>query len=282
MGKLNLLEQRSRETTITSAVAQRLLQENKMKTVLHELLAVEKHRNAQVEQLTTETLAKFGKYEFFAGAIKTLKMVEDNPANAATEAAARAERTVPTTVHETFEYLLGFWANAEDVQYQKNLTNQKATGMIELEGLTLPPLPVDELLGLEVRLEKLRQLAKQMPSLNAAKTWEALPERKGLYKNTLVEDTTKTEKEFYPIILAPATDKHPAQVKEGSRDKVVGRFSLLEFSGAATTEQKARFIEQLDDLLAAVKQARQRANTTEVEKQKIGEVLVDYLMKPFK
>lgn len=251
-------------------------------TVLHELLAVEKHRNAQVEQLITETITKFGKYEYFAGAIKTLKMVEDNPANAATEAAARAERNAPTTVHETFEYLFKHWANAEDVQFQKNVTNQHAQADVVCGTLTLSAMPVDELLGLEVRLEKLRQLAKQMPSLNAAKTWVPLPERKGLYKGELVEETTKTEKEFYPIVLAPATDKHPAQVKEGSRDKVVGKFSMIEFSGAATTEQKARFIERLDDLLAAVKQARQRANTTEVTMHKVGDKIVDYLMEVFK
>lgn len=250
-------------------------------TVLHELLAVEKHRNSQVDSLVTETVAKFGKYEYFAGAIKTLKMVEDSPANAAVEAAARTQMEVRTTVHETFEYLMDFWANAEDVQLQKNATNQKARGKIEIEGLSLPDLPVDELLGLEVRLDKLRQLAKQMPTLNAAKEWEALPERKGLHRTRNVEHTTKTEKVMYPVVLAPATDKHPAQVKEATRDNVVGTFSLLEYSGAATTEQKARFLERLDNLIAEVKKARMRANTAEVEKAEIGKALTKWIMEPF-
>lgn len=248
---------------------------------LHELLAVEKHRNNQVEALVTETTAKFGKYEYFAGALKTLKMVEDSPANAAVEQAARTQMEVRTTVHETFEYIFDFWAQAEDVQIQKNATNQKARGKIDLAGLDLPELPVDELLGLEVRLEKLRQLAKQMPTLNAAKEWEALPERKGLYKTKNIEHTTKTEKVMYPVVLAPATDKHPAQVKEATKDNVVGTFSLIEYSGAATTEQKARFIERLDDLIAAVKQARMRANTTEVEKINIGKTLAKFMLEPF-
>lgn len=250
-------------------------------TVLHELLAVEKHRNSQVDALITETTAKFGKYEYFAGAIKTLKMVEDNPANATIEAAARTQMEVRTTVHETLDYIMDFWGNAEDVQLQKNLTNQDARGTIEIDGLTLPPLPVDELLGLEVRLDKLRQLAKQMPTLNAAKEWEALPERNGLHRTKNSEQTTKTEKVMYPVVLAPATDKHPAQVKEATRDNVVGTFSLLEYSGAATTEQKARFIERLDNLIAEVKKARMRANTTEVKKAEIGAALKTWIMAPF-
>lgn len=248
---------------------------------LHELLAVERHRNAQVEALLTETLNKFGKYDFFAGAIKTLKMIEDNTANAALEKAAEARREVPTTVHETLEYVFDFWANAEDVQVQKNCTNRTATGTVTIDGLTLADMPVDELLGLEVRLDKLRNLAKQMPSLNAAKAWVPLPERKGLYKTLHEETTTKTEKVMYPVVMSPATDKHPAQVKEAMKDNVVGTFHLIEFSGAASTEQKARFIERLDALIGAVKQARMRANTTEIVKVNVGRDIAKWLMEPF-
>lgn len=250
-------------------------------TVLHELLAVEKHRNNQVENLLSETAAKFGKYDYFAGALKTLKMLEESPSNAALETAAKAQREVPTTVHETLEYVFDHWANAEDVQIQKNKTNRKATGTVELPGLVLADMPVDELLGLEVRLEKLRNLAKTMPSLNAAKAWTALPERKGLFRTEHTEQTTKTEKIMYPVVMSPATDKHPAQVKEATKDVVVGTFSLIEYSGAASTEQKARFIERLDNLLAAVKQARMRANTTEVEQAKVGKQITGWLMEPF-
>lgn len=249
---------------------------------LHEILAAEKPRNSQVEILFGETAVKFSKYEFFAGALKTLQMVVENPANAAIEQAARTQIEVRTTVHETLEYVFKHWAAAEDLQAQKNITNQQAVGKIELSGLDLPPLPVDELLGLEVRLDKIRTLVKGMPTLNAAKGWEALPERKGLYKAKNVEVTTKTEKVMYPVVLAPATDKHPAQVKEATRDDVVGSWKLIEFSGAATTEQKAHMLERLDDLITAVKQARMRANETEVVSVHVGEKLVAYMMEGFK
>lgn len=250
-------------------------------SVLHELLAVEKHRNAQVDALSAETATKFGKYDFFSGAMKTLKMLEDSPANTALETAAATRREVPTTVHETLEYLFDHWATAEDVQVQKNVTNQKAKGVIEIAGLSLPELPVDELLGLEVRLTKIRALGLAMPSLNAAKAWTALPERKGLHRTMNEEITTKTEKIMYPVVLAPESDKHPAQVKETTKDVVVGTFKLIEYSGGATTEQKAEFIARIDALIAAVKQARMRANMMEIEKVQIGKTLTDWLMAPF-
>ena len=45
------------------------------------------------------------------------------------------------------------------------------------------------------------------------------------------------------------------------KDVVVGTFTNIKLSGAATTLQKAQAIELVDDLIAATKQARMRANT---------------------
>src|SRR5574343_197031 len=126
-------------------------------TRLHEILAVEKNRSAQANKLLEETGNKFRKEQFLSGHLKTLKMLVDSPENAAIEAAARDEKELPTTVPETLEYALKFWADAEDVTFQKNLTNQRANADLLFRGNVLVSnVPVDELLGLEVRLENLR------------------------------------------------------------------------------------------------------------------------------
>lgn len=85
-----------------------------------------------------------------------------------------------------------------------------------------------------------------------------------------------------PVILAPATDKHPAQVKESTRDNVVGSFTLVKRSGAVTAVQKSEAIKQIDAILVAVKQARMRANETEVIQMKIGAEIVKLLLAPLK
>ena len=82
-----------------------------------------------------------------------------------------------------------------------------------------------------------------------------------------------------PVVLAAATDKHPAQVKESTADVVVGMFTTKIWSGAMTTQQKADVLALLDKLTVAAKQARNRANTVEVVHNTIGNVIVGEIMK---
>lgn len=102
---------------------------------LHELLAAEKTPNAAWNALFEDTVKKFANPDhFFNGHSKSLKMIQDNPANEAIESQAKEEKPVTTTVFDTLEYALGIYANAEDLQYQKNKTNQKAVGTVKFRG----------------------------------------------------------------------------------------------------------------------------------------------------
>jgi hypothetical protein len=251
---------------------------------LHELLAVEKSKSNAAKKLITETTNKFGKFEYFQGHIKRLKMMNDSTENKAIESAANEARALPTTVHETLDYTLKFWADAEDVILQKNITNQRAVSDIVLTDGTViaQDIPVDELLGLETRLEELRRVMDAMPTLPAAVSCKPANDgRKGSWVAEQLEVTTKTEKTMVPVVLYEATKEHPAQVKEVASDRVVGTFEKTNFFGAASSAQKAEVIARIDSLVAAVKQARMRANSVEADKTVIGKTIVDYILNPF-
>ena len=250
---------------------------------LHELLAIEKTVVGTAGQIHKDTAAKFHKDQFFTGHTVTLKMLTESPENAAIEQAARDVKELPTTVVETLDYHLQKWAAAEDVLFQKNATNTKAIADVILDGkIFLTGLPVDELMGLEARLERFRnEVAVVMPTLDAGKKWTRdQTDRKGAWRSA-IENTSKTAKIMYPVVLAPATDKHPAQVKEATRDEVVGTFSRTILSGSATTLQKSVLLERIEALIAAVKQARQRANSIEARTETIGADIAKYLMGAF-
>lgn len=250
---------------------------------LHEILAVEKTRTSVSSKLIQETHKKFGKSEYFQGFVKSLTMIEDSPQNKAVEDAAFEHRQLPTTVHETLEYVFKHWVDAEDVIFQKNVTNQSASADLHFRGdLLEASVPVDELLGLEVRLDVIRKLIDESPTLVASSTWVPDSEsgRKGSWIIKNPEITTKTEKTTIPVVLYEATDKHPAQVKESTTDKTVGSFKLIKTSGALTSAQKAEMLATVDDLLSEVKQARMRANSVEASTRKIGKRLTDIIMKP--
>jgi len=254
-------------------------------TKLHELLAAEKTPTGAWNQLHEDTMKKFkNPTHFFEGHSKSLAMIEDSAPNKAIEAQAREEKPVTTTVLSTLEYALAVFVRAEDFQFQKNKTNQIATGDILWKGNVIAPkVPVDELLGLEARLTKLRQLFQDIPTLDATKEWVKDPNQgSDIWIAKYPEETTKTEKTEIPLILKDATEHHPAQVKSLTKDIVVGKFTMTRRSGSATALQKAEIIKTVDDLLVEIKQARMRANETEIVKDKIGSTLIELILKPLK
>lgn len=254
-------------------------------TKLHELLAAEKTPTAAWNTLQEDTLKKFKNVDhFFSGHDKSLSMIDDSPASSAEESKARESKPVPTTVFETLEYALNIFAKAEDLQYRKNATNRIATADVEWGGKPfLTGLPVDELLGLEARLAKLRLIIDAVPTLDATKHW-VKSSQQGAYIWELreAEQTTKTEKVVVPVIMAPATAQHPAQVQAVQKDSVVGTFSTMKRSGAATAVQKSDALVRIDTLLVEIKQARMRANETVAVDGSIAGKIVALVLEPFK
>lgn len=252
---------------------------------LHELLAAEKTPSGAWNQLFEDTLKKFkNPTHFFDGHSKSLAMIEEGPASKAIEDQAREEKPVTTTVFDTLDYALDIFGKSEDLQYQKNATNRKATGTVLWRGEPLlKDMPVDELLGLEARLAKLRQLYAEVPTLDATKHWKAASSIGAhVWATEFPEETTKTEKQVIPIVMQEATKEHPAQVQAIQKDVVVGKFTTIKRSGAATAIQKADAIKRIDELLIEIKQARMRANETETEAGSVAKVLLPLLLEPFK
>ena len=251
---------------------------------LHEVLAAEKTRVAAWNKILAETLHKLkSPSDYFVGFSKSLSMLEDTPANKALEAQQAEERKVATTVAETLRYAFGVFGNSEDLQYQKNATNRVALADVMFDGkVLLKDMPVVQLLGLESRLVKIKELFETMPTMAGSKTWVLDPTQgEGVYRVAQPEVNTKTEKVMMPVVMAPATDKHPAQVKESTRDIVVGSVTTVVRSGCCTTNQKAAALALVDRLMVEVKQARMRANQTEVVSGAVAGPLVALLMSPF-
>lgn len=249
---------------------------------LHELLAVARDKQSQSKILLADTASKFGKVaSFFSGHIKTLAMLSDTPENRAKEQAEQETKTVVTTVKSTLSYALELWGKSEDVLFQINKSNQTALANLEFRGKVVREnVPVDELMGLAVRLEELRKVFLVMPSLDAGTVWHKdtndLPD---IWRSEPII-TIKTEKSIDAKVLYPHSDNHPAQIREYSRDEVVGSFTLTRFSGAVTTMQKANSISNIEELIQEVKKAQMRANCVEASRDTIGGEIIRIIMEP--
>lgn len=253
-------------------------------SLLHEILAVESIRTKQFEALLEDAKRKFQKSsEYFTGYDKNLTLIADSPEKEAIERSSSESKSLPTTVYDTLDYLFNAFNVAEDVHFQKAVTNQLARAdIITADGVMIATdVPTDELLSLEKRLKVIRDLALTIPTVSATIN-VVNHDTPHVLVTAAPEVTTKTEVNEVPLTLSPATDKHPAQIKMQNVTKVIGSFSKITYFGAVTSQEKANVLSRIDNLISAVVEARQRANTTEVLVVQIGSAVSRYIMDGLK
>jgi len=253
---------------------------------LHEILAAEKIPTAAWKTMVQETLKKFKAPDsFFHGHSKSLTMLDqEDPKSKVIEAQNRSEKPVTTTVAETLEYAFDLFARNEDTQLLKNLGNAEARGTIYLHGAVLAAdVPVDSLLGIESRLQEVKQLLLAMPTLDATKHWDRADHiGEYVWEIKYPEESAKTAKTAKAVTLSPATKEHPANVQLVHEDVPVGKFTTIARSGECTAAEKAEAIKNIDLIITEVKRARVRTNEIEVKVATIGDKLVKAILEPLR
>lgn len=261
------------------------LKESKAPTSLHEVIAAESTRAAAAALVIAETNKKFNDGKMFKGVLRTLTLYKEPDGGPSVKAAAESAESrvepIVTSVAAELDYTLGLWARAEDVRATKNLTNTVAKADIVLENGTVveKDVPVDELMGLEARLKEIKSTLALAPVVDPTEEWT--PSQKWNVPGLLQTETRltlKTEKVTEPFVLYEATDKHPAQVKEIVRTPNIGQFATTLYASALTVQQKANLLTQADELIAACRAARVRANSVEILPSSVGTKVVACLM----
>ncbi len=250
----------------------------KKKPQLHEILAVEPDLLSTMRTIIKETVKVFKeKAALFQEGVKTYNAVaEDDPENGYQD-----RQTMMSTVSEKLNYFSTHVVKAFNITGEKELANSEAKGAVELHGEISPALPATFLLTLENRLKEIRPVFEAIPTLQQGVDWKLDPSfrKKGVYKTVNSVETTRTRKIVKPLILAPATDKHPAQVEKISEDVVVGITKTDVWSGMLTPAEKADMLDRFSEVERKIKAARMRANTQEVEAIEIGKFLMNYIVR---
>lgn len=243
---------------------------------LHELLAVEGELDSAYRIIIGETEHTFkAKHQLFFGYEKRLENFVEGSAEAPKEF-----QELTTTVIDKLYYFNSHCIKYFDAVLQKETTNQLAKADIMINGwLLAKDVPVTFLLGLENKLKAVREVYKNMPTLPNGISW--LPDNmKGLnvWRMEHPEEKFKTAKTFKHKVLYEATDKHPAQIERWEENENVGKYITEKWSGLITSAKKAEILERFDNLIRAVKKARQRGNNCEVIKNKISQNIFDYIL----
>lgn len=242
---------------------------------LHEILAVESDLQNTAFKIMDEAKKTFsGRPAHFFGYHKKL----DNYDESAPETPEEHQAMV-TTVQDKLDYMKEHVTRYFDVVAQKDVTNQKACADVIVDGDTLlEKVPATFLLGMETKLKKLRDVYDAIPTLPPGVIWEAdISQGPNIFRTKYPEKKFKTAKTFQHKVLYDATDKHPAQIERWEEDVPVGMYITERWSGMISPAQKSVLLGRIDKLLRAVKKARMRANTEEVEDLNVGDKIFGYI-----
>jgi hypothetical protein len=248
---------------------------------LHEVLAVESDLEGKAKRIVAEAKDTFAKKpHLFQGKVRTLSLFrgDDEVTKKAAESAEAQNQVLATTVHDKLQYVWESIVAHWNAVAQKETTNQAAKADIVVDGHTIARgVPVTFLLSLESKLQQLRELYEQIPTLEPNIKWEQAPE---LGHNVMIAPavtTLKTQKETDYRTIAPATDKHQAQVVAVEKVANVGAYTDLRTSGLVTPAKKSDWLENIDTLRRAVKQARQRANEEPLIDSQIAASVMNFI-----
>ena len=242
---------------------------------LHEVLSCESELEGAHKTALENTKAEFIKQVgLFLGFHKRTEMFDEDAPEAPHE---HSEMT--KTVYESLAVQREHAVRYLDAVLQKERTNQEARADILIDGTAIAKdVPATFLLGLETKLRAILSVYEAAPTLAPGYKWEP-DKNRGEHVWAVVDDEVvfKTEKIFKAQVLYEATKEHPAQVKEIPETKNVGRKIKEVWVGLISTAEKNILVGRIRKLLRAVKQARQRANSTEVVDTSIGEELFTYI-----
>jgi hypothetical protein len=246
-----------------------------MANKLYELLAVEQDRKNKANESLGEAKKIFTKNDpYFDGMIKKYVAIEED-----SEQIPDETKEMVKTVKQQLEEMQENVVAALDATLSKEETNASNTAKAELivGDTNLGVFSATSLLALESHLSKILDLYQSIPVLDSTRKW-SFDNQKSVYK-TDEEVKFRSIKRPQVIVKYEATDKHPAQTELLYLDFQVGKYETTYFSGKLTIAQKNEMIKRLEKLMEAVKVARAKANSIEVQNIKLGDKIFNFLHK---
>jgi hypothetical protein len=240
--------------------------------LLNQVLAIEKGHKSRAEQGLTKAYQQLQKSDLLDGLEKTYQ-----PKDEEGDQLPPDSKRLQLRVAEVIDGVSRDLAEYFDITLTKDVANCSAKADLVVDGQTLAKdVPVTTLLFLEKKLTDLHTFINKLPVLNPAYEWR-YDDARACYV-TEPRQTARTVKIEEPVMLAPATEKHPAQVQLRAKDVLAGYWTTVNLSGALPAQRVNALRTRVEKLQDAVKAAREAANSQSVENQKIGEKLFGYLL----
>lgn len=240
-------------------------------TRLHQLIAVTKTVRGSSEATFTKIYQSLAKDATFLGLIKTYQPQDEDGRGLPPESVkvlAKAPDLI-SQAQAALERLINHAASMDR-------TNTLARADIEIGGVILASkVPVSTLLYLEKKLTDVHTFVSKLPVLDPMESWTWDPSTQVWRSDPYKTLRSRKVEEF--VTIAPATDKHPAQVAKVAKDEVEGTWTTTKLSGAIPSSARQGLLSRVEELTIAVKRAREQANTQEVMEVAMGNALMNHI-----
>ncbi len=241
---------------------------------LSQVIAVEKGIKTKAQAEVDVIYKAVQKPALFEGATKVYKKKAEDD-----EDVPGQKQHVQLKAKDALRDIADRWRGLFDVTAQKDYANCVANANVVVDGaIVLASVPVTYLLFLEKQLTDLYTIVSKFPTLDPAEQWQ-YDEAGSVYFTEPVL-TTRTKKVNKPIVLYPATEKHPAQTQLVVEDVSVGTWETRRFSGALPVDERRKLLDKIERLQHAVKSAREAANTVDAPTQEVGSKIFGWIFQP--
>lgn len=238
--------------------------------------------NAMIEGIKAEENRRFTaayqaaqKTDLFDGQIRTYQPLDDEGEQLPAEG-----KKVQLRVQELLASARKAMSDLLDAELTQDSANAEAKADLVIDGTTiLTGVPVTNLLRLEKQAIHIGTLIRALPVYNTKDDWH-FDKDKGLHATDPVT-RKKTEKTpFNHVKWAPSDPafKQDAQVDVMFKDEKIGDWTQVQLSGAISPERKRELEDRAVKLIAAVRAAREEANTHPVTLKTAGKPVFDWLL----
>jgi hypothetical protein len=238
---------------------------------LNQIVAIEKGVRSSSYAAVTEQHKRVQKSSLLSGISRTY-----HPKDEEGDTYPPESTLVQVRAQESIQKASKSWTDLFDITLTKDSGNTEAKADVIVDGETVAAdVPISTLLFLEKQLQDVKTFITKLPTLDPAHSW-SFDEAQDCYATDPAE-TAKTKKIPRAFEKSPATKEHPAQVEIFHEDILVGRWRTVKYSGALPASQVNEYLERVEKLVQAIKFAREKANSIEIQRRRMGEDVFRYL-----
>lgn len=240
---------------------------------LNQVIAAEGGVRSRLNEKITSIYQDISKSALLTGINRTYSPKDDDG-----ETLPPESTLVQMTAETGIEQARQCWSELWNLTLTKDAANMEAAADIIIDDETIVPnVPVTTLLFLEKQLVDLRTFVSKIPVHDPSKRWSMSSAGDGVWESE-PRETARTKKVKRNHVKAEATDKHMAQVETYDEDVIVGFWKTIDFTGAIPARRRDEMLARIEQLIRAVKFAREEANTKEVSPREMADALFDFVL----